>query len=98
MPMLAAAGVTLAFTGLVTSFIVTAIGLVLAITGFVGWFREVLPREHRETVKIATPVEELAPVRIPRIYASASRTIAPDCRSKFTRIPRVSKVASLVDL
>jgi len=61
--MLAAAGITLAFTGLITSFIVTAIGLVLAITGFVGWFREVLPHEHRETVMIATPVEKVAPVR-----------------------------------
>jgi hypothetical protein len=64
MPMLAAAGITLAFTGLITSFIITAIGLVLAITGFVGWFREVLPREHRETVMVVKPVEELAPVRI----------------------------------
>jgi hypothetical protein len=65
MPMLAAAGITLAFTGLVTSFVVTGIGLVLAVTGFVGWFREVLPREHREEIIAAKPPEEVAFVRIP---------------------------------
>ena len=50
MPMLAAAGITLAFAGLVTSFLVTVVGLVLAVVGFTGWFREVLPREHREKI------------------------------------------------
>jgi hypothetical protein len=64
MPMLAAAGITLAFTGLVTSFVVTAIGVVLAITGFVGWFREVLPREHREPIVVEKPPEEPVQVRI----------------------------------
>jgi hypothetical protein len=65
MPLLAAAGITLAFAGLVTSFVVTIVGLVLAAAGFVGWFREVLPREHREKVRIEAVAEELAPVRIP---------------------------------
>jgi hypothetical protein len=65
MPMLAAAGITLAFAGLVTSFVVTAIGVVLAITGFVGWFREVLPHEHREEIVVEKAAEEVAPVRIP---------------------------------
>jgi len=64
MPMLAAAGITLGFTGLVTSFVVTAIGLVLAITGFVGWFREVLPREHREKIIAAATPEELPLIHI----------------------------------
>jgi hypothetical protein len=63
MPMLAAAGITLAFTGLVTSFVVTAVGLVLAAVGFVGWFREVLPREHREAIIAEKPPEVVAPVR-----------------------------------
>jgi len=68
MPMLAAAGITLAFTGLVTSFVVTAIGLVLATTGFVGWFREVLPREHRAKIIVEKPPEEPALVRIPVMH------------------------------
>jgi hypothetical protein len=65
MPMLAAAGITLAFAGLVTSFLVTVIGLVLAAIGFVGWFREVLPREHREKIVVEKPLEEVVPIRIP---------------------------------
>ena len=64
-PMLAAAGITLAFAGLVTSLVVTAVGVVLAIAGFTGWFREVLPREHREPVMVKRPVEAIAPVRVP---------------------------------
>jgi hypothetical protein len=65
MPLLAAAGITLAFAGLVTSFIVTVIGLVLAISGFVGWFREVLPREHREKIIVEKRPEAVVAVRIP---------------------------------
>jgi hypothetical protein len=64
MPLLAAAGITLALTGLVTSLIVTIVGVILAAVGFTGWFREVLPREHREEVPIETPVEEVLPERI----------------------------------
>lgn len=68
MPLLAAAGITLAFAGLVTTFLVTAIGLVLATGGFVGWFREVLPREHRIKVIVERPSEEPARVRIPVMH------------------------------
>src|SRR5215471_5667824 len=64
MPLLAAAGVALAFTGLVTSLIVTLVGVILAGAGFTGWFREVLPREHREEVPVEGPVEEILPVRV----------------------------------
>jgi hypothetical protein len=64
MPLLAAAGIALAFTGLVTSLIVTIIGVILAVIGFTGWFREVLPREHREEVPAEGPVEEILPERV----------------------------------
>jgi hypothetical protein len=63
MPLLAAAGIALALTGLVTSLIVTLVGVVLAAAGFTGWFREVLPREHREELPVEGPVEELQPER-----------------------------------
>ena len=68
MPLLAAAGITFAFAGLVTSFVVTAIGLVLATAGFVGWFREVLPRERRAKIMVEKPPEEAALVRIPVMH------------------------------
>lgn len=71
MPMLAAAGITLAFAGLVTSFLVTAVGLVLAVVGFTGWFREVLPREHREKITVLKAEEEPAPVLVPVAHLRA---------------------------
>jgi hypothetical protein len=64
MPLLAAAGIALAFAGLVTSLIVTVVGVILAAAGFTGWFREVLPLEHRSDVPIEGPVEEILPERV----------------------------------
>jgi hypothetical protein len=51
-PFLLAVGVALLFAGLVTSASVSFLGAVLAAAGSVGWFREVLPREHEEVVPI----------------------------------------------
>jgi hypothetical protein len=51
-PMVLACGVTLLFAGLVTSASISVLGAVLMIAGSVGWFREVLPVEHRESVPV----------------------------------------------
>jgi hypothetical protein len=51
-PFILAFGFTLMFAGLLTSASVTALGVVLAVAGCVGWFREVLPHEHEETVPV----------------------------------------------
>jgi hypothetical protein len=51
-PFILAFGFTLLFSGLVTSISVTALGVVLAVAGCIGWFREVFPSEH----EIAVPV------------------------------------------
>jgi hypothetical protein len=65
-PMIAAFGVGFAFTGLVTNVVVTVVGLAMFVAGAVGWFREVLPVEHREPV----PVAPVVPVRrLPRLPA-----------------------------
>jgi hypothetical protein len=40
------------FAGLLTSASVSVLGVVLALAGCVGWFREVFPREHEETVPV----------------------------------------------
>jgi hypothetical protein len=45
-------GLTLMFAGLLTSVSVSALGVLLAVAGCVGWFREVFPREHEETVPV----------------------------------------------
>ena len=43
---------TLMFAGLLTSVSVSVLGVVLAVAGCVGWFREVFPREHEESVPV----------------------------------------------
>ena len=49
-PLVLAFGFTLMFAGLLTSVSVSVLGVVLAVAGSIGWFREVLPHEHEETV------------------------------------------------
>jgi hypothetical protein len=51
-PIVLAFGFTLVFAGLLTSASVSILGAVLAVAGCVGWFREVLPHEHEETVPV----------------------------------------------
>src|SRR4030095_6058732 len=45
-PMVVALGVTLGFTGLVTHLAVSVVGVVLALVGGVGWWRNVLPAQR----------------------------------------------------
>jgi hypothetical protein len=52
-PMVVALGVTLGFTGLVTHFAVSVVGVVLALVGGVGWWRNVLPAEWVEHVPVS---------------------------------------------
>jgi hypothetical protein len=61
-PIVLAFGFTLVFAGLLTNVSISILGGLLAVFGSVGWFREVLPREHeiavvpeRETGKLTTP-------------------------------------------
>lgn len=49
-PMVAAAGVTLMFAGLVTNWAVTIVGTVMALGGAVAWFRHVFPEERLEAI------------------------------------------------
>ena len=51
-PLVLAFGFTIMFAGLLTSASVSLLGVVLAVAGGVGWFREVLPQEH----EVAVPV------------------------------------------
>jgi hypothetical protein len=66
-PMVLSAGVALMFAGLLTAASLSALGVVLAVAGCVGWFREVLPRPHEETVAI----ERLEPF----VAVTARRTV-----------------------
>jgi hypothetical protein len=53
-PLVLALGFTLMFAGLLTSASVSALGVVLAVAGCVGWFREVFPHEHEEAVPVVS--------------------------------------------
>lgn len=51
-PFVLAFGCTLLSAGLVTDVSVSWLGAVLSLAGCIGWFREVFPREHEETVSV----------------------------------------------
>jgi hypothetical protein len=51
-PFILAFGCSLLFAGLVTSISVSLLGAVLVLAGSIGWFHEVLPREHEEAVRV----------------------------------------------
>src|ERR1700721_82471 len=51
-PIVLAFGFTLMFAGLLTSASVSVLGVVLAVAGCVGWFRELFPQEHEVIVPV----------------------------------------------
>jgi hypothetical protein len=59
-PIVLAFGITLMFAGLLTSFSVSALGLVLGVAGCVGWFHEIFPRAHEETVPVVFEEHRIA--------------------------------------
>jgi hypothetical protein len=62
-PIILAFGLTLVFAGFVTSSSVSVLGAILAVSGCVGWFHEVLPRERHESV---SAIETIRPVSTSR--------------------------------
>lgn len=67
-PIILAFGLTLVFAGLVTSSSVSLLGAVLAVSGCVGWFRDVLPHEKHESV---SAIETIRPVSTNRPQVAA---------------------------
>ena len=63
-PVVAAFGVSLLWAGLLTHWMVSVLGALCFIAGFVNWFREVLPRESHESVPVQPEaVEAVMPSR-----------------------------------
>jgi hypothetical protein len=76
-PFVLAFGCSLLFAGLVTSVSVSALGAVFALAGSIGWFREVFPHEHEQTlplvaedIRISTERRVIERVSIP-VYQRA---------------------------
>jgi hypothetical protein len=57
-PLIMAVGLTLLFAGLVTNIMISALGVVMAIAGAVGWFCQALPHEAHEMLPVTE--EEIA--------------------------------------
>src|SRR5580700_2400680 len=62
-PLVLALGFTLMFAGLLTSASVSSLGVVLAVAGCIGWFREVFPHEHEEAVPVVLEEHRITTVR-----------------------------------
>jgi len=73
-PLVLAAGFTLIFAGLLMNMSVTALGVVLSLAGCVGWFREVVPRDHEEAIPVVDEDRRVATER----RAVERLAIAPD--------------------
>ena len=63
-PMITALGLALLAVGLVTHPVISVVGLVIALRGAVGWFREDLPVEHVEMVSVRPAIERPQPVKV----------------------------------
>ena len=83
-PLVAAFGLTLLAAGLVTHVSVSAVGLVLALAGAVGWWREVLPAPHEEAMPLPPAAEREVVLAPPR---AAVRVPAPGEEGHRVRLP-----------
>jgi hypothetical protein len=64
-PMVLALGVSLVVAGMVTTGVISALGLLLTVRASIGWLRQVLPIEHHESVLVQAQ-------RIPLVSTRAS--------------------------
>jgi hypothetical protein len=62
-PVVFAFGFTLLLAGLLTSPSVSILGAILAVTGCIGWFQDVLPHEKEETVAVKAEVSVITTPR-----------------------------------
>jgi hypothetical protein len=83
-PFVTAFGLTLLAAGLVTQAVISVVGLILAVRGAVGWFRDVLPVEQHELVRVRLLEQRARPI------APAPRAVAqltPGVAGHRVRIP-----------
>ena len=58
-PMVLALGISLMLTGMVTHWVISLLGLMMALPAVVGWFFEVLPQDHHVYVDVHADVIEI---------------------------------------
>jgi hypothetical protein len=69
-PMITALGITLLAAGLVTHLVVSLLGIILALRGAAGWFKQDLPVEQVEIIRLRPAIERAQPVK------ASARTVA----------------------
>jgi hypothetical protein len=71
-PFVMALGASLIMAGLLTNISVSILGAILWLLGAVGWFRQVLPHEHHETIEVTVPAEaaEIVAPEVLRLHAA----------------------------
>src|SRR5258708_28726582 len=67
-PIILAFGLTLVFAGMVTSLSVSFFGAILAVSGGIGWFRDLLPHGKHESVSAIATIGPVTTTR-PRVAA-----------------------------
>jgi len=83
-PFVTAFGLTLLAAGLVTQAVISVVGLILAVRGAVGWFRNVLPVEQHELVRVRPFEQRARPITpAPR----AVQQLRPGVAGHRVRIP-----------
>jgi hypothetical protein len=65
-PMVLALGVSLVIAGMVTHWVISALGVILVLRSSVGWFSEVLPHEHHAAVAAIVEVIPITSTRAAR--------------------------------
>ena len=62
-PMVLALGIALMLAGMVTHWVISLLGLVMAVPAIVGWFFQVFPHEHHVYVDVHADVVEIKSTR-----------------------------------
>ena len=62
-PLYFALGLSLLLAGLVTNWIVSVVGAATAVLGAIGWWRQVLPREHEIAVPLQPESQRARPIQ-----------------------------------
>lgn len=83
-PFVTAFGLALLAAGLVTQAAISVVGLILAVRGAVGWFRDALPVERHEVVRVRPPEQRARPIA-PAPHAVAR--LKPGVAGHRVRVP-----------
>ena len=79
-PIVLALGTTFLFAGIVMTWAVSVLGLILIVCAAIGWFRDVLPRERNEEIAVITEIVKIESSRtqVERLpVAESHRKILP---------------------